>query len=335
MNDLETTIRNAMTAHDSDLDEVPTIELAARRSGIRWSAVALVAATVAVVSIVTIGLTGRESTPAPNRSGGSVVEPPLVGTGWQLVSYEVPGGAGPIAVNTDSTIEFNGKGQFTAHACNYLGGTATISADSIAFGSLASTDMACSGEPGVLEGQLRATATGSTTWSISAHLLRLSNPDGHVLTYRVRPSIYPNLTARTIVAGDRAGGQFRLAVGGASKDNGHMYIVFEERSAPGEPWGSASIASPGPTDCLANSVLAGGSLGGQTFLATWATPEVAKVTTQRTSNSPEVALTFYDVPGSTLRIAGLWTATFRPSVSPVTFYDKNDKVIAAYPNGPC
>lgn len=334
MNDLETSIRNAMTAHDSDLDEVPTIELAARRTRIRWSAVALVAATVAAVSILTIGLAGRGSSPAPNGDGTSVVAPPLVGTEWQLSSYQNPGSAAPITVTVDSTMEFNGKGRFTAHACNYLGGAATISADVIMFGALGSTEMACSGEPGAIERQVEATVKGRTAWSINGRLLTLRNPDGQVLTYRVRASIYPNLTAHTIVTGDRAGGQFRLAVDRTSHSD-HLSIVFEQRSGPGEPWGGGGVASPGPTDCLADSVLGVGNLGGQTFLATWATPEVVKVTTQRAKGSPEVTLTFYDVPGSTLRIAGLWTANFRPSVSPVTFYAKNDKVIAAYPKGPC
>jgi hypothetical protein len=196
--------------------------------------------------------------------------------------------------------------------------------------------MASGGEGNTFERQVTATTNGSVTWSITSSSLTLSNPDGHVLTYRVRPSIYPNLTARTIVAGHRAGGQYRLAVDGPSAGNPLLYIVFEARSAPGEPWGEGGVASPGPTDCLANSVLGGGPhLGGQTFLAAWATPNVAKVTTQATRGAPETSLVFYNVPGSTLRIAGLWTATFQPSVSPVTFYDSKGAVIAAYPRGPC
>jgi hypothetical protein len=170
-------------------------------------------------------------------------------------------------------------------------------------------------------------------WSITTSILTLRNPDGHVLTYRVRPSIYPDLNARTIVTGERAGGHFRLAVAGSTKDNNHLYIVFETQIAPGEQWGSGAQASPGPTDCLADTVLGDGSLGGQTFLAAWARPDVAKVTTKATETSAETPLRFYDVPGSTLRIAGLWTATFRPSISPVTFYDRDGNVIAAYPNG--
>jgi hypothetical protein len=86
-------------------------------------------------------------------------------------------------------------------------------------------------------------------------------------------------------------------------------MTFDPRGEHGSrllsPTGSGGVASPGPTDCLADSVLGVGSLGGESFLATWATPKVAKVTTQATKNSPETPLKFYDVPDSTLRIAGL------------------------------
>jgi hypothetical protein len=236
-------------------------------------------------------------------------------------------------VKTDSTIEFNGKGAYSAHACNYIGGGATINVRTITFTPGMSTLMLCSGEPNTLERQVDVTAKGPVSWSIRTRILTLTNRDGHVLTYRVRASIYPDTHARTIVTGDRAGGQFRLAVDGPT--NAHLGLVFEARTAPGEPWGQGGVAAPGPKDCLADSVLGVGSLGGQTFLAAWATPDVAKVTTQAAKNAPETPLTFYYVPESTLRIAGLWTATFRPSISPVTFYDKDGKIIAAYPKGPC
>ena len=288
---------------------------------------------VAVAVAALFVLAGCASSPAPASSSESAAEPPLVGTEWQLVSYQNPGATGPIAVMTDSTIEFNGKGAYHAHACNYISGGVTISTRSLTFTPGMSTAMGCSGEPNTLERQVDVTVKDSVSWSIRTRVLTLTNRDGHVLTYRVRASIYPDLQARTIVAGDRAGGQFRLAVDGLT--TGHLGLVFEARTAPGEQWSQGGQAAPGPKDCLANTVLGVGSLGGQTFLAAWATPDVAKVTTQATKNSPETPLTFYAVPGSTLRIAGLWTATFRPSISPVTFYDKHGKIIAAYPKGPC
>ena len=169
----------------------------------------------AVVVAALVALAGYGSSPAATRTGAArVAEPPLVGTEWQLVSYQNPGVAGRISVKTDSTIEFNGKGAFSAHACNYIGGGARIDGRTITFTPGMSTVMACLSEATTLERQVKATGKGVVNWSIRKRILTLRNRDGHVPTYRVRPSIYPHLNARTIVPGDRAGGQFRLAVDG-------------------------------------------------------------------------------------------------------------------------
>jgi len=184
------------------------------------------------------------------------------------------------------------------------------------------------GERGGLDQEIIATGNGVVRWSISSRILTLRNPNGHVLTYRVRPSIYPDPTARTIISGHRGTGDFRLAVS-------HAGLVFEERSAPGEPWGVSGLAAPGAKDCLADFVGSSGTLAGKAFLFTWASPDVARVTTRATPNAPERTLSFYSVPGSTLRIAGIWTSTFRPGVSPVVFYGRHGTIIAQYPNGPC
>ncbi len=285
-----------------------------------------------LVAVALCAVAGCASVAAPAAYDREMDQPPLVGTEWQLASYQDPGADSPVPVQADSTLSFSASGRFSAHACNYFGGSAQVDADTITFGQGASTQMACMGEPAVLERKVAAILMGSAAWSVRANLLTLTAADGHVLIYRVRPSIYPSLTARTILAGDRAGGHFRLAVDGPPD---RPSLVFEERTAPGEGWGTAGIVSPGPDDCLANHVMGAGSLGGQTFLAAWATPDVAKVTTQASEDAPETTLTFYPVRDSTLRIAGAWTAGFHPSRSPVTFYDHTGTVIAAYPNGPC
>jgi heat shock protein HslJ len=275
---------------------------------------------------------GCASPTASAGYGRAADQPPLIGTQWQLASYQDPGSPSPVAVRIDSTLSFSAAGRFSAHACNYFGGSARIQAAAITFGPGASTAIGCGGKSAELEQKVEATLQGSAAWSIRARLLTLTAADGHVLTYRVRPSVYPNLTARTILAGDRAGGRFRLAVDGPPD---RPFLVFEEQTAPGEGWGTAGIASPEPGDCLADNVMGVGSLGGQTFLAAWATPDIAKVTTRAGEKGPETVLAFYRVPGSTLRIAGTWTKGFRPSKSPVTFYDRTGAVTAAYPNGPC
>jgi hypothetical protein len=118
-----------------------------------------------------------------------VDQAPLVGTEWQLASYQDPGSQSPVAVRADSTLSFSPAGRFSAHACNYFGGSAEVRADTITFGQAGSTLIRCT-----------------------------------------------NLTARTILAGDRAGGHFRLAVVGPAD---RPFLLFEERTAPGEGWGTA------------------------------------------------------------------------------------------------
>ena len=234
-------------------------------------------------------------------------------------------------MRTDSTLRFSKAGKFSAHACNYYGGTARVTGREIAFGDVAGTMKLCSGEENELERRVSATLNGTRTWAISGRQLVIGG-DGRELTYRVRASIYPDLEARTILKGDRAGGQWRLAVSGTGD---RLWLGFESRTGPGEGFGQSGIVAPGKGDCLASHVMPAGVLGGQTFVTAWATPDVAKVTTRVDRTAPERTLTFYRVPGSTLRIAGLWVTGFRPSGSAVTFYDRAGRVITAYPNGPC
>jgi heat shock protein HslJ len=258
-------------------------------------------------------------------------EPPLVGTSWQLTSYRAPAAAAPVRVTIDSTLTFSAGGRFSVRACNGIDGPVRIEGRTVIFGRWITTLKGCTGAEAALENAVRAAVTGTADWSVRDRALTLTNRDGHVLTYRVRPSKFPSLTARALATGTRSGGEFRLAVDGPAH---RPFLVFETRTAPGESWGTAGVMSPEPDDCLANHVLAGGQLGDETFVAAWATPDVAKVTT-RAAGGREVPLAFYRVPGSTLRVAGRWTTGFRPGNSPVTFYDRGGAVLAAYPNGPC
>lgn len=286
---------------------------------------------VAAAGVVAAGACG--SSAGPNADVGSGEEPPLAGTEWQLASYEAPGGDGPVEVTVDSTLRFDGKGRFSAHACNYLGGDAAIRDRRMTLGFGFSTSMACTGEAGTLEDQVVA-LDGAVAWSIADRTLTLSKGE-HVLTYRVRPSIYPDLEARTLVEDERAGGRFRLAVRGATGDDPALSLVYEGRSGPGEAWGTSGVAAPVPGECLASTVLPPSELGDETLVAAWATPDVARVTARAGTDAPETDVTFYDVPGSTLRVAAAWLPGFRPSVDPITFYRADGTVIAGYPRGPC
>jgi heat shock protein HslJ len=289
-----------------------------------------IALAAVVAGMLAAGACGSGAGPQADVGGE---EPPLAGTEWQLASYESPGGDGPVAVKADSTLRFDGKGHFSAKACNYIGGDARIQDRRMTLGFGGSTDMACTGEAGTLEDQVLALADGTVAWSIADGTLTLQNGE-RVLTYRVRPSIYPDLDARTLVEGDRAGGRFRLAIGD-SDGGGALSLVFEGRTGPGEAWGTSGVAAPGAGECLASTVLPPSELGKETLVAAWATPEVTRVTARAGKDAPETDLAFYAVPGSELRVAAGWLPSFRPSVDPVTFYGDGGAVIAGYPDGPC
>jgi heat shock protein HslJ len=148
------------------------------------------ARTVAgLTAAAVLAVAGCAAAAAPAAYHRGVDQPPLVGTDWQLASYRDPGADSPVAVHTDSTLSFSTAGRFIAHACNRIGGSAQVDADTVTFGQAASTQMLCMGEAGVLERKVKATLRDSAGWSIRANLLTLTAADGHVLTYRVsRPS---------------------------------------------------------------------------------------------------------------------------------------------------
>ena len=295
--------------------------------------------TVIWVGLVTLTVAGCAAAPAATTGSAAAgrtaaePEPTLVGTDWQLSSYREPGGAEPIPVSVDSTLSLTAKGSVYAHACNYLGATARLGPATVTVALAGSTDIACSGENGEVERQVTAMLeAGTVRWSIRDRVLTLSGLDGQVLIYRVRPSPYPDLDARTLAAGKLAGGDWRLAAGRAE---GGLYMTFETRTEPGARWGEGGIMAPAPADCLASYVIEAGVLGGQHYVSAWATPKVGRVTVRALPASAEQILPFHAVADSSLRIAGAWLDDFRPGSSTVTFYDRAGEVITAYPEGPC
>ena len=256
--------------------------------------------TIIWAGLVTLTVAGCAAAPAATAGSGvgastaTAPEPTLVGTDWQLISYREPGAGAPVPVTVDSTISFTAKGIVSVHACNYIGATARVGPATMTINPGATTDIGCSGENGEVERQVNAMlAAGTVRWSIRDRVLTLTDEDRQVLAYRVRPSPYPDLGARTIAAGDLAGGNWRLAAG--PTDRG-PFLIFEERAEPGAAWGSAGIASPERADCLASYVIEAGVLGGQHYVAAWATPEVGKVTVRATPASAVQTLPFHAVP---------------------------------------
>ena len=291
----------------------------------------LVRTTLALAAVALVAAAGCGS----DATAGSEQGPPLVGTEWQLTSYRGPGGR-TVAVNAeaDATLRFDGQGRWSARACNYMGGDAAlypggdgaVGSGRVRFGpGVGSTAMACTGQAATLEDEFVATTAGEVAWTIADRTLTLTGHDGRQLTYRVRPSIYPDRNARTVLAGERAGGQYRLAAG---RGDGGRYLTIETRTGAGSPWGMSSVVAPGPGDCLADSVTFGGPLGGETLVAAWATPGVARVTVRPVPGGPETPLTLHDVPDTDLRVASVWARDLRPGVSAIGFYGAGGRVIA-------
>jgi heat shock protein HslJ len=109
---------------------------------------------------------------------------PLEGTRWD-VTHVI---SGPAAGNDDPNAAVSagmapskawlqfGDGKLTGNdGCNQLTGTATVTDDTVSFGDLASTKMAC---PGVDTRGVRAVLQGTVTWKITTAVLTLTHPSG-------------------------------------------------------------------------------------------------------------------------------------------------------------
>ena len=173
-------------------------------------------------------------------------EPDLIGTEWQLAEFTINGRTTTVPDVIDSVLRFDKRGRFSAHACQYSGGTAVLRDRHLKM-DLSSwmTANACGG----LEGEVGSAVWGFIRpewleWGIDQQRLVLRNPDGNSLAYRVRASIYPDQSARTITAGERGHFQYRVAVSGS--DSGHLSgVVLDVRAGPGTGWGGGSmLATP-------------------------------------------------------------------------------------------
>jgi hypothetical protein len=76
---------------------------------------------------------------------------------------------------------------------------------------------------------------GTVRWAIDGDELRLDQPDGHGLRFRVRDSIYPTRELRPLLHGQRGGGDYQF---GWQTGNGLVGLRWEWRGGPGKPWGT-------------------------------------------------------------------------------------------------
>ena len=168
--------------------------------------------------------------------------PQLARVEWQLV--EVTGADGPWPVRQlDSVLRFDGRGGWSATACNHVTGTAEHGVGWVEVVPGATTDMACAGDGRRLEQAVGAVLSGRVAVELADGRLRLGPPDGTQLVYAERASIYPTTPAREIAAGELGQAQYRVALSGTGDAVG---LVLEGRPAPGTPWGTSGLGGPQP-----------------------------------------------------------------------------------------
>jgi len=87
--------------------------------------------------------------------GGGSASNPLAGTKWQMQDYADPAittGMTSVGQDTIVTIEFGEDDKVSGSGgCNSYQGTYTVDGDSLTFGPLATTMMACSEPEGIME----------------------------------------------------------------------------------------------------------------------------------------------------------------------------------------
>jgi heat shock protein HslJ len=94
-----------------------------------------------VLVILALSACSGSPTAAPSPTAGA---DPLAGTQWTLVSYGAPGQEEPALPGAQVTLAFEANGQAGGNAgCNSYGGSYQVQGDTIAFGEIASTLMAC------------------------------------------------------------------------------------------------------------------------------------------------------------------------------------------------
>ena len=109
----------------------------------------------------------------------------LAGTSWMLVSY-----GSPRATSTpvrEATIKFDDSGTVSGTTgCNSYGGEYEVDDDSVSFGPIAATEMACLDPPGIMEQEsnfLRI-LSAVTEYELEGNDLTLTGPGGELVFSR-------------------------------------------------------------------------------------------------------------------------------------------------------
>ena len=141
----------------------------------------------------TVRLTGDDLTLATAKDelrlqDRRVAEPdrPLIGTQWKVESIITPDAVSSVAGAEKAAFIFGADGRVTGNTgCNQFSGPYAKTAETITFGAIAMTKMACAGGADEMERAVVALFDGRpVTYKIEADQLTLTNPDGHGLQLR-------------------------------------------------------------------------------------------------------------------------------------------------------
>jgi heat shock protein HslJ len=214
---------------------------------------------------------GGVDTTTGGRTAADVVEVSRVE--WQLQEISGPNGVWPVRA-FDSVLRFDGRGGWSAQACNHFNGSSEHGDGWIEFTWHMTTEMGCAGELGRLQREVSAVLHERVDVELTEGVLSLGPAGGLRLTYRERDILYPTAQAETVVAGDRGTAQYRVAVSGEGSSLG---LTIETRSAPGTAWGINAFGSPEPEFEPGLWTYGAAEIAGEQLLAGFAPPGTARV----------------------------------------------------------
>jgi len=109
----------------------------------------------------------------------------LIDTQWLLVATETEDGLTPVAQGSEITLDFEGEDQVTGNGgCNQYNGSYTVEDETISFGALVSTRMACSEDALTAQEQTYVAALeASTGYVVTENQLTLMSADEQVLHF--------------------------------------------------------------------------------------------------------------------------------------------------------
>jgi heat shock protein HslJ len=130
-----------------------------------------------VLTFIAVLNIGMSSLARPERALAQQV---LVGTSWNVTSYNVQGSQAPVVAGSQPTLVFGTDGTVSGNTgCNDFSGSYSVSGSTITFGPMASTLSACTGLSLAAQEQAYLTAlNASTTYQLSADQLVLTDANG-------------------------------------------------------------------------------------------------------------------------------------------------------------